>query len=223
MRTELRELATKLRLEKELSYSEIKNRLGVSKSTLSYWLRDLPLSEEKIKKLQKAGWQKSEASRERYRNTMKAKETLKENAEYQRYLSKFQKLSDDSIFTAGLMLYHAEGGKNVRSRIALANTDPDLIKFFVKWVVKFLDVNKKDIRFQLHLYENMDIEKEEKFWYNELEISRNQIYKLSVRKIKPGSFTYKDSVRHGTCSVYVFGVEKKRRLSAAIKAFLDCC
>lgn len=223
MKTQLRQLATKLRVEKELSYSAIKKQLGVSKSTLSYWLKDLPLSENKIKELQKAGWQKSEASRERYRNTMEAKETAKEEKEYQKYLKKFQKLSEDSIFIAGLMLYLAEGDKKVRSRIVLANTDPMIIQFFVKWLVTFLDVDKNNIKVQLHLYEDIDLEKEKDFWHNELEISKNQFYKSSVRKIKPGSFTYKDSIRHGTCSIYVLSVEKKRQVSMAIKAFLDCC
>lgn len=222
MRSNLREKAIKLRLQNK-SYSEIKKRLGVSKSTLSYWLKDLPLSEEQIKKLQKVGWQKSEASRERYRNTMKAKRIIKERKEYQSYLAKFKKLSEESEFAAGLMLYHAEGGKKVPSRIALANTDPQLILFFIKWLIKFFNFNKADIRAQLHLYENMNIDKEENFWYNKLEFSKKQFYKSSIRKIKPGSFTYKDSIRHGTCSIYAFGVDKKRQLISAIQAFLDSC
>ena len=49
MNSRLREQATKLRLEKELSYGEIKKRLNVAESTLSYWLREFPLTEEKIK------------------------------------------------------------------------------------------------------------------------------------------------------------------------------
>ena len=69
----LREKAVKLRTERELSYSEIKKRLGVSKSTLSYWLKDFPLSEEKIVQLKRLGWKKGEASRERFRNTMAGK------------------------------------------------------------------------------------------------------------------------------------------------------
>ena len=37
--------------KQELSYSEIKKRLNVSKSTLSLWLRNYPLSKEKINEL----------------------------------------------------------------------------------------------------------------------------------------------------------------------------
>lgn len=49
MNSQLREQVIKLRTEKELSYAEIRKRLGVPKSTLSYWLREFPLTEEKLK------------------------------------------------------------------------------------------------------------------------------------------------------------------------------
>lgn len=42
--------AIKMR-ESGMSYSQIKAELGVSKSTLSLWLRDLPLSDERIREL----------------------------------------------------------------------------------------------------------------------------------------------------------------------------
>ena len=47
MNSLLRQKAIELRKYKELSYSEIRKRLGVPKSTLSYWLADFPLDEKK--------------------------------------------------------------------------------------------------------------------------------------------------------------------------------
>jgi len=43
-----REKALRLRTEKQMSYSQIKKILKVSKSTLSYWLRNYPLTEKNI-------------------------------------------------------------------------------------------------------------------------------------------------------------------------------
>jgi len=63
-----REKAIALRKERQMSYSQIKKILKVSKSTLSLWLRNYPLPEEKIKELQKKGWERSEAAIERFRN-----------------------------------------------------------------------------------------------------------------------------------------------------------
>ena len=49
-----RQRALELRLQGR-SYSQIKKELGVSKSTLSEWLRQYPLTQERIRQLQKEG------------------------------------------------------------------------------------------------------------------------------------------------------------------------
>lgn len=221
MRLELREQAVSLRIGKEMSYGGIRKRLGVPKSTLSYWLREYPLSEEKILELRRKGWKSGEASRERFRTTMRKKRELKDREVYQRYRVKFVNLSEEVFFTAGLMLYLGEGDKKNNYRIGIANTDPWVIKFFIKWLIDFLGVTKEQIRAQLHLYENMDIEQEKSFWKKALGLSDTQLYKTEIRKLKTNSFSYRESYRHGTCSLFVLGVDKKRELMMAIKAFLD--
>ena len=55
--------------KKGYSYSQIKEKLGISKSTLSGWLHDMPLSEKRIRELR----DNSPIRIERYRNTMRAK------------------------------------------------------------------------------------------------------------------------------------------------------
>lgn len=221
MNSQLREKTIKLRLEENLSYTEIGKRLDVPKSTLSYWLKDFPLSEERIKELRRQGWSKGEASRERFRATMRRKKELKAQKIYQKQLRKLEDISEDAFFVAGLMLYLGEGGKKDDSKITLANTDPSAISFFVKWMSDFLDIPKQKTKFQLHLYEDMDIVKEEDFWRNELGIQKTQFYKTQIRRLQKASFTYKESYRHGTCSVYALGVDKKTELMMGIKAFID--
>lgn len=222
MRAKLRQKAIDLRVSQQLSYSEIKRRLGVSKSTLSYWLQEYPLSPEKILELRRLGWQKGETSREKYRLTMQKKKDDLDRASYRlKYSSLKRSVSDQSFYVAGLMLYLAEGAKRKNSTIVLANTDPRLIRFFIKWMVEFLSISHDSIRVQLHLYENMDIEYEKRFWCKQLAIKSNQLYKSSIRKLKKNSFSYESTHRHGTCSVYAFGVDKVRELMTAIKAFVD--
>jgi len=130
-------------------------------------------------------------------------------------------LPREALFIAGLMLYAAEGGKRKDSTIVLANTDPDIIIFFIKWLEMFLKIPKEKMRVQLHLYENMDIKKEKEVWKSKLNLSKSQFYKNSIRKLKKSSFSYESSFRHGTCSLYTYGVEKRTELMMAIKAFFD--
>lgn len=221
MNKKLRQKATDLRVNKNLSYTEIRKRLGVPKSTLSYWLREFPLSEERILELRRNGWKKGEAAREKFRSTMRKKKEEKAKEIYKQKFKEFKDISDDAFFTAGLMLYLAEGDKKVDSRINLANTDPEVIQFFIVWLDDFLDIDRNKIKIQLHLYENMDIVKEENFWRDVLSVDISQMYKTQVRKLKKSSFTYQGSHRHGTCSIYILGVESKRELMMSIRAFMD--
>lgn len=221
MDSSLRERAVEMRRKEQLSYSEIKKKLGVSKSTLSYWLSEFPLSEEKVLELRKKNWTKGEASRERFRNAMREKREVEDRRVYDLQKEKLLNLPGKAIFVAGLMLYLAEGAKRKESSIVLANTDVRIIKFFIQWLNEYLGVKKDKVRMQLHLYENMDIAREENFWLNELKIERSQLYKSSIRKLKASSFSYKGSYRHGTCSLYAFGVEKRRKIMMSIKAFMD--
>lgn len=223
MKTQLRQKALDLRLKQELSYGAITKRLKVAKSTLSYWLKDLPLSEEKILELRRKNWKAGESSRERFRLTMRKRKEEKAFKIYEQEKRNFKNLSPKSLWIAGLMLYLGEGDKKNTARIGLANTDVWVIQFFLRWLVKFMGVRKNEIRIELHLYENMNIAKEEKFWQDKLGFSRSQLYKTQVRKLKPGSFSYSESFRHGTCSLLVSGTERKTRLTMSIKAFLDSC
>lgn len=67
------ERARALRLRRQgKSYSQIKKEIGVSKSTLSCWLRTYPLNKKQIEKLMKLR-ATSEVRIERYRETMRKK------------------------------------------------------------------------------------------------------------------------------------------------------
>ena len=223
MKTELRQKAIDMRIDNEASYSEIRKKLGVAKSTLSYWLREYPLSAKRIGELRKSGWVKGEASREKYRNTMREKKEKIRESVYQREREKFCNLSQETLYVAGLMLYSAEGGKKDAHRITLANTDISIILFFIKWVQMFFDIEVGQLRFQLHLYENMNIGREEQFWRNSFlgKVKKSQFYKTQIRSLKAGSFTYSGSHNHGTCSVFVSSTEKKVKLIESIRAFFD--
>jgi len=130
MNAPLRQMAVDFRLKEQLSYSEIRRRLGVSKSTLSYWLKEYPLSEKQIRERQRQGWKNAEAGRERFRATMRRKREAWFETVYQQQRRRLQRFSHQSFFVAGLMLYVAEGDKKNHTRIALANTDPAVIRFF---------------------------------------------------------------------------------------------
>ena len=182
--------------EKGLSYSQIKAIISVSKSTLSLWLKDMPLSQSEINVLRA----KSPQRIERFRNTMKAKRDVEEKVSFSQVSKEIGVLSKREILIAGLFLYWGEGTKAAPYTVAVTNTDPDVLRFFVHWL-ELLGVKKGNMRVVLHLYMDMDVKKEMRFWSTYLNIPKTQFRKPYIKKTRFCDITYKSGFGHGTCSV----------------------
>ena len=83
----VREKARKLRVENKLSIVEIADRLALPKTTIWYWVRDLPLERPRANTGQRKG---NRAMREKYR-------LLREEA-YARGRGEFMELAGDPTF-----------------------------------------------------------------------------------------------------------------------------
>lgn len=187
--------ALEMRL-KGMSYSQIKDKLNVGKSTLSDWLSSMPLSEKRIRELRANSPQRIE----RYRNTMRIKRDIKNKIAYDTIAKKIGNISDREFLIAGLFLYWAEGSKTKSFSIGLTNTNPNMLILFIRWL-KFFDVPKSKLKVHLHLYSDMDIKKQINFWSKTLDISVTQFRKPYIKKTKLSSITYTNCFGQGTCSV----------------------
>lgn len=215
-----REKALALR-KQEMSYSQIKKILGVSKSTLSYWLRDYPLSEQRIKELQRMGARQSEQAIERYRETMRQKREKRLTRFYKEQKKLLFPFNKREFFLGGLFLYWGEGKKSDTTNLSISNTDPAIAKFFIKWLTKSLLIPKEKIKIQLHLYTDMDIKEEINFWSKILNIPLNQFTKPYIKKTSSERINHKGSFGHGTCNVYYGNARLSEKILMAIKTITD--
>lgn len=203
--------------KQEMSYSQIKKILGISKSTLSTWLRSYPLSKEKIRALRDCNEQRIE----RYRETMRKKREKRLEQFYKEQKKLIFPLSKREIFLAGLFLYWGEGYKNYNAQLSVSNTDPSVIKFFINWLMGSLSVPKEKIKVHLHLYTNMNINKEIDFWSNELSVPRNQFTKPYIKNTSSLQINHKGGFGHGTCNVKIGGARLSEKILMSIKTISD--
>ncbi len=187
--------AIKLR-KKGYSYSQIKEKLGLSKSTLSGWLQPYPLSEKRIRELRDNNPQRIE----RYINTMRKKREFGFSIAYDQVKKDIGNLTERELFIAGFFLYWAEGGKTRRSTLVFTNTDPGMLKMYLKWL-KLLKVPKEKLKIKLHVYKDMNVQKEISFWSREFGIDKTKFNKTWVKKSKMTGLTYKSNFGHGTCNI----------------------
>lgn len=211
-----RQKALELRLKRKMSYSQIKEILGVSKSTLSYWLRDYPLSKERIRELRG----RSETRIEKFRETMKRKREKRLRKFYTGEKRKWLPLSKKELFIAGLFLYWGEGAKATYHMVGLNNSDPKVVKFTLYWLTRALKIPKEKIKVYLHLYKDMDIEVEKQFWSKQINIPLSRFIKPYIKKSRKADIDHK-GFGHGTCGLYVYDTPLKERILMAIEAIAD--
>lgn len=127
---ELRAQARELRLQ-GLDYEEIVAQLGVSKSSVSLWVRDLPRP-SRVSPAQCAG-RTSERMR-RYWAAERPVRAARREAASAAAAASIGDLTDREILIAGAIAYLCEGAKNKPhrrvDRVTFVNSDPKLISFF---------------------------------------------------------------------------------------------
>jgi len=213
---EKREQAIALR-KKQISYSEIKNLLNVSKSTLSLWLRNYPLSRERINELRG----NSEKRIERYRETRRKTKETRLNKYYSEQKKCVFPLNKRDIFIAGLFLYWGEGSKAKATDLSVSNTHPSVINFFIEWLEVVFKIPRNELKFRMHFYKNMDIKKETAFWAKILNVSIKQFAKPYIKKTSSLRINEKGSFGHGTCNAGIYNARLHEQVLMAIKVVSD--
>lgn len=201
---------------KGMSYSQIKSKVKVSKSTLSVWLEKYPLSPERIRQLRDLNPQRIENCR----NTKLRKRQLMLDGVYSEVAKDIGLISKRDLFIAGLFLYWGEGTKASRNVVAFSNTDPSMNKFFIKWL-KLMGVEKRFLKIKLHLYVDMNVKKETMFWAKELDVPISNFVKPYIKDSKLSSLTYKNSFSHGTCNIIYSNAVLHNKIMMSLKYLRD--
>jgi hypothetical protein len=215
----LKEKEKALRLRKlGKSYREIRSMLPVSKGSLSLWLKDYPLSPEKLRALR--DWNTKRI--EHYRETRERKRKAKFAEIYQNQKRQILPLSRRELCVAGLCLYWGEGGKSILSnQLAFSNTDPAMIKFFIYWLEKVFGFERKKLKVRMHFYKDMDTNEEMNYWAKVLEIPKSQFKKPYIKDSKLSSLSYKRGFGHGTCNVLVYDAMLGKKIMMSLKVMAD--
>ena len=173
----------------------------------------MPLSRERVNELRG----NSERRIERYRAT-RAK-TRDERLEecYKKVAVRIDTLTARELYISGLILYWAEGTKAAKGSIYMTNTDPAVLKFFIRWMLS-LGVELHRLKGYLHLYADMDITMETEFWARELGMSTTVFRKPYVKEsFHDKRKNYKGRFGHGTCNVYLNDARLYEEIMAGIE------
>lgn len=84
------------------------------------------------------------------------------------------------LLVAGIMLYYGEGAKT-GCTVDFANSDPVLLKLFLKFLRNICGINEKKLRFYLYCFSDQKSSSLIRFWCSQLGVERGQFTKPYVR------------------------------------------
>ncbi len=210
------ELKAKEYRKKGYSITELKEILGVSKSTISKWIQNVELSDTAQARLISKSTKGQLASQK----TIRA-QTEQKNMDADVFASNVLKnvqLSDNIALLLCSMIYHCEGSKSIKDSVTFTNSDPNLIKTFILLFRKSFKLNESKFRILMHLhdYHNEKIQKE--FWSNITGIPASQFMKTYNKKT---TGLYKKEGYQGCIQVRYRDVVVGRKLHAVAKKFME--
>jgi hypothetical protein len=150
-----------------LPLGEIAARLGVSKSSVSLWVRDVEFSGPVVP---------SARGRRRDPNALQRRK----QGEIERLLEegrvRIGQLSEREFLVAGVTLYAGEGSKRDGS-VVFANSDPRMVALFCSWLRHFFEVDESRLRVRLYLHQGLDVVAAITFWSELTGIPASQFVK----------------------------------------------
>jgi transcriptional regulator with XRE-family HTH domain len=177
MKTVEREKARTLRRDHGLSIKEIARLVGVSQSSVSVWVRDIDLSDDQHAVLR--------LHNKIYDGQRKGRAIAAENRRSERVAAqehgRLCARGEEQLFTAGCMLYWAEGGKN-RNQVRFSNSDPEMVRFFVTFLRHCFGVCDAAMKITCHLFaDHAEHQSEiERFWLTTLDLPESSLCKSIV-------------------------------------------
>lgn len=169
--------ARKLRSEGQ-SIKEIAKTLEVSVGSVSIWVRDIILTPEQTKVLEKRIGDPHYGRRAAYLELSKNKHQEKIAEIYREGAKRVGKLSGRDIYLLGLALYWGEGFKK-DNLVGFATSDPDMARFFIVWLEKVFQTPKSDLilRVTANISHIDNIDKIQAYWCAKLEVDNSAFSK----------------------------------------------
>ncbi len=161
----VKEKARKLRTDKKLTIDELADQLAISRTTLYYWVRDLP-----IPRPSGTGW--PESARRKGNKAMQAKYRGLREAAYDDALLFYLHLCESPGFRDFLVLFITEGHRRSRHGVSIANSDPAVVCHAAHWM-RILSANKLTYSIQHHADQSLD--ELRRFWATQLKVAEGEI------------------------------------------------
>jgi hypothetical protein len=191
----LRSQAEKLR-EQGYSYNLIHQKLGIPKSTMSYWFQNKPFTpnDEVLERVRSGS---GKEGLRRHEKRLKEVALLKQQGAYE-----IGNLSDRDLWILGLGIYIGEGAKTTEM-IRISNADPAVIRLAVRWLKDACKLKDENLSVRIHIYPDNNPDDCLSYWQEVTNLHESCFRKVSVDLRTDKSLSKKRRLPYGTAHITV--------------------
>ncbi len=186
------------------SIKEIAGVVGVTKDTVSKWVRDLPMTDEQARHLEEEMFSRGHRGRMIGAKINKEKKLARIDVARFEAEERITELSKSELFCLGLGIYWGEGTKAENTALAVTNSDYRIIQVMIRWFTECFGVQMSDLSPRVFI-SNTHEDREEKifeFWVEKLGIPRSQFKKMIF--LEKGKKIYENrEVYYGVLTLHV--------------------
>ncbi len=216
MKQNEREEARRLRRENGMAITDICKQLGVAKSSVSMWVRDIILTEEQKAALHKQHYTYLAQTRGAHTNAILGRERRIIYQEEGRQKAR----EGDPLHISGCMLYWGEGAKN-RNALKISNSDSGMLIFYMRFLRESLKVSNDRIvlRIMCYLGNGLSQQEIELYWLQTLSLP-SECLRTTMVNMQPRSSQQKGrKLLYGTLEVGVYETQLSQHVLGAIQEY----
>jgi hypothetical protein len=124
-------------------------------------------------------------------------------------------IDEAKLFGMGIGLYWGEGTKANKASVRLGNTDPELLNVFIQFLITFFAVKRSDMRFQLQVFTDINVNEALDFWCKKLHIKKHQ-FGHPVVTISGSIGTYRKKSQYGVVTVLYHNTKLRDKLMSLL-------
>ena len=204
------------------NYQTIRQQLNVAKSTLWRWLKSEGLVETHPQRLTEL----KRAAQQRAARVVKARRIARTQLIVEEAKRTIGSLTERELCLIGTALYWAEGAKQkessasqVSERVIFSNTDPRMLRLFVKFLNECCEVPSSALTFRIYLHETANAEVAKTYWSTQLGLEAIRTAPITWKRHNPSTRrTNIGTTYHGLLRIVV---RKSANLNRGIQGWTD--
>jgi hypothetical protein len=191
---------------------EIERRLGVSRSSVSLWVREIELTDHQREELEaKAAPARTRGRRVYYR----ARRRIFQDE------GRAVARKGEPLHAAGCMLFWAEGSRH-RNKVQFTNSDPAMVEFFMSFLRRYFPMPNEAVRVACNLFADHEERQRqiEDFWLATIGVPRSCMTQTMVNRYSPYSKrTRLNRLPYGTVRLTVHRTQVVQHIYGAIQEY----